>query len=102
MFRRRLTVALLFLAAAAVLEGFVAVWALSVAERHVQRGRVASDIQLGFVESFRCDPFKMGNGMGEQLRKIDEAFYYRFWRLHMERERVRLFDRSARAALHAA
>ena len=50
MFRRRLTVALLFLAAAAVLEGFVAVWALSVAERHVQRGRVASDIQLGFVE----------------------------------------------------
>jgi len=38
----------------------------------------------------------------EQLRKIDEAFYYRFWRLHMERERVRLFDRPARAVLNAA
>ena len=50
MFRRKLTIALLFLAAAAVLEGVVAVWALSVAERHVQRGRVASDIHLSFVE----------------------------------------------------
>ena len=50
MFRKKLTVALLFLAAVAVLEGMVAVWALSVAERHVQRGRVASDINLGFVE----------------------------------------------------
>jgi two-component system, OmpR family, sensor kinase len=38
------------LAAAAVAEGLLAVWALSVAERQVQRGRVASDIQLGFVE----------------------------------------------------
>lgn len=43
-------IALLFLAAAAVLEGVVAVWALSAAERHVQRGRVASDIHLSFVE----------------------------------------------------
>lgn len=50
MFRKRLTVALAMLAAAAVLEGAVAIWALGVAERHVQRGRVASDIQLGFVE----------------------------------------------------
>jgi hypothetical protein len=30
-----------------------------------------------------------------QLRKIDEAFYFRFWRQHMERERLRLFDRPA-------
>ena len=37
----------------------------------------------------------------QQLRKIDEAFYYRFWRLHMERERLRLFDRPA-VARHAA
>lgn len=50
MFRRRLTVALALLAAAAVAEGALAVWALGVAERQVQRGRVASDIQLGFVE----------------------------------------------------
>jgi two-component system, OmpR family, sensor kinase len=50
MFRKKLTVALLLLATAAVLEGLIAVWALGVAERHVQQGRVASDIQLGFVE----------------------------------------------------
>lgn len=50
MFRRRLTIALAVIAAAAVAEGLLAVWALSVAERQVQRGRVASDIQLGFVE----------------------------------------------------
>lgn len=50
MFRRRLTIALAVLAAAAVLEGLAALWAVSVADRHVQRGRVASDIQLGFVE----------------------------------------------------
>jgi signal transduction histidine kinase len=50
MFRRRLSVALLALAAAAVLEGLLAVWALSVAERHVRQGRVASDIHLGYVQ----------------------------------------------------
>ncbi|MBQ1764552.1 MAG: hypothetical protein IIZ92_16870, partial [Aquincola sp.] len=50
MFRRRLTIALALLAAAAVLEGVVALWALGVADRQVQRGRVHSDIQLGFVE----------------------------------------------------
>lgn len=35
-----------------------------------------------------------------QLRKFDEAFYYRYWRLHMECERRRLFDnpRMERAA----
>lgn len=50
MFRKRLTIALAVLAAAAVLEGLAALWAVSIADRHVQRGRVASDIQLGFVE----------------------------------------------------
>lgn len=50
MFRKRLTIALAVLAAAAVLEGLAALWAVSVADRHVQRGRVASDIQLGFME----------------------------------------------------
>lgn len=50
MYRRRLTIALSVLAAAVVLEGVVAVWAVGVAERQVQRGRVASDIRLGFVE----------------------------------------------------
>ena len=50
MFRKRLTIALALLAAAAVTEGLLAVWALNVAERQVLRGRVVSDIQLGFVE----------------------------------------------------
>jgi len=50
MLRRRLTFALAALAAAAVLEGLVALWALGVAEHKLQRGRVVSDIQLGFVE----------------------------------------------------
>ena len=50
MFRRRLSIALLLLAAAAVLEGMLAVWVLGVAERHVQRGRVASDLHVGYVE----------------------------------------------------
>lgn len=50
MFRRRLTIAFAVLALAAVVQGLVAVVALAAAERQVQRGRVASDIQLGFVE----------------------------------------------------
>ena len=50
MFRKRLAIALAVLAAAAVAEGLLAVWALSVAERQVQRGRVAGDIKLAFVE----------------------------------------------------
>lgn len=50
MFRRRLTLALSLLAVFAVLSELGAAAALAVAERHVQRGRVASDIQLAFVE----------------------------------------------------
>ena len=50
MFRRRLTLALSLLAAAVVLQGVAAVAALGVAQDKVQRGRVASDIQRGFVE----------------------------------------------------
>ena len=50
MFARRLTLALAALAGAAVLEGLAAVWALSVANEHVLRGRVASDIQLAFKD----------------------------------------------------
>ncbi len=50
MFRRRLTLSLTLLATAAVIEGLGAAAALSVAERQVQRGRVASDIHTGFVE----------------------------------------------------
>ena len=49
MFRTRLLIALAVLAAAAVTQGLLAVWALNTAERQVQRGRVASDIQLGFA-----------------------------------------------------
>ena len=50
MFRRRLTLALCLLAVFAVLSELGAAAALAVAERHLQRGRVASDIQLAFVE----------------------------------------------------
>ena len=50
MFRRRLSIALGLLAAAAVLEGLGAAAALRVAERQVERGRVASDIRTAFVE----------------------------------------------------
>ncbi len=50
MFRRRLTLSLGLLAAVAVLEGLGAAAALSVAERQVERGRVASDIRTAFVE----------------------------------------------------
>lgn len=52
MFRKRLTLALAGLAAAAVLQGMAAVWALGQANEHVLRGRVANDIQLRFVELF--------------------------------------------------
>ena len=50
MLRRRLTLALLALATVVVLQGLGAVWVLNQAEQQVQRGRLASDIQLGFVE----------------------------------------------------
>ena len=50
MHARRLTLALAALACAAVLEGMAAMWALSVANDHVLRGRAASDIQLAFKE----------------------------------------------------
>ncbi|MFP8833806.1 ATP-binding protein [Hydrogenophaga sp. XSHU_21] len=50
MFRRRLTASLGLLAAVAVLQGLAAATALRVAGQQVERGRVASDIQLGFVE----------------------------------------------------
>jgi len=50
MFRKRLTIALAVLAAAAVLECVVALWAVGVADRQVKRGRVASDIHVGFIQ----------------------------------------------------
>lgn len=50
MLRRRLTVALTLLAFSVALEGVGAVVALQAAERHLERGRMASDIQRGFVE----------------------------------------------------
>ncbi|MFY7857092.1 MAG: sensor histidine kinase [Rubrivivax sp.] len=50
MFRRRLSLVLTLLALAVVVEGLAAAAALRVASRQVERGRVASDIQLGFVE----------------------------------------------------
>ncbi len=50
MFRRRLTFALSLLATAVVLQGVGAAAALGLAQHKVLQGRVASDIQLGFVE----------------------------------------------------
>lgn len=50
MFRRRLSVVLVFLAAAVVLQAVAAVFAAREAERQVVRGRIASDILQRFVE----------------------------------------------------
>ena len=52
MFRRRLLIAFLTLAFAAVLQGGVAWWAIHVATDNVLRGRVASDLLTGFVELY--------------------------------------------------
>ncbi len=35
----------------------------------------------------------------DRMRRLDENFYYRYWRLHMERERNRLMTRPQRRAL---
>lgn len=50
MFATRLTIALAGLGLAAALQGAAAVWSLGLADHQVQRGRVASDIHVGFVE----------------------------------------------------
>lgn len=50
MLRRRLTLALALLAAAAVLGCIVALWAVGMADHQVRRGRVASDIHDGFIQ----------------------------------------------------
>ena len=50
MLSTRLTYALSLLALIAILEGLAALWALNVAGRHLERGRVAGDIQRGFIE----------------------------------------------------
>lgn len=52
MFRKRLSFALAGLAAATVLQGMAAIWALGQASDQVLRGRVAGDIQLHFVDLF--------------------------------------------------
>ena len=50
MFRRRLQIALATLAAAALLQGAVAWWAIDVMSVNVLRGRVASDVLTGFLD----------------------------------------------------
>ncbi len=50
MFRRRLSLVLIFLAATIALQGMGAVLALREVERQVLRGRIASDIHMGFVQ----------------------------------------------------
>ncbi|MCU0924485.1 MAG: HAMP domain-containing histidine kinase [Hydrogenophaga sp.] len=50
MFRRRLSLVLVLLAAAVVLQAVAAVFAAREAERQVVRGRIASDIHQRFVE----------------------------------------------------
>jgi two-component system OmpR family sensor kinase len=50
MLSRRLSLALIALATTVVLQGLGAVWVLNQAHRQVERGRLASDIQLGFVD----------------------------------------------------
>jgi two-component system OmpR family sensor kinase len=50
MFRRRLSLVLILLAATIVVQAVAAVFALREAERQVVRGRIASDIHQGFVQ----------------------------------------------------
>lgn len=50
MFRKRLTLALVALAVVSLLQGGVAWWAIGVAAQKVERGRVASDILVAFVD----------------------------------------------------
>ena len=52
MFRKRLFIAFVTLAFAAMLQGGVAWWAIHVATDNVLRGRVASDLLTGFVELY--------------------------------------------------
>jgi two-component system OmpR family sensor kinase len=49
-FRRRVSLAIGALAVIAVLQGAFALWAVSLAEHHILRGRVAADIKQGFTE----------------------------------------------------
>lgn len=50
MFRQRLLIAFVLLAGAAVLQGILAWWTVSVANDNIQRGRLTSDILLNFVD----------------------------------------------------
>lgn len=49
-FRRRVSLAIGALAVIAVLQGAFALWAVSLAEHHILRGRMAADIKQGFIE----------------------------------------------------
>ncbi len=50
MFRQRLLIAFVTLASAAIIQGVLAWWTISVANENIQRGRLTSDILLNFVE----------------------------------------------------
>lgn len=64
-FRRRVTLALVALAAISVIEGAFALWAVGLAERHVLRGRVAADIKQGFTE-IRSDKQQLRNWLAQR------------------------------------
>ncbi len=49
-FRKRITLALAALAVIAAVQGFFAIWAVGVSERHLLRGRVAADIKQSFTD----------------------------------------------------
>lgn len=97
MFARRLTLALAALAGAAVLEGVAAMWALSVANEHVLRGRVASDIELAFKE-LTVSKLRLRSWFTQAQLEPDTpnepALRYQD---DMQRTLVRLRDLSARA-----
>lgn len=50
MFRRRLLIAFVTLAGAAIIQGVLAWWTISVTNENIQRGRFTNDILLRFVE----------------------------------------------------
>lgn len=64
-FRKRVTLALVALAAISVIEGAFALWAVGLAERHVLRGRVAADIKQGFTE-LRSDKQQLRNWLARR------------------------------------
>jgi two-component system, OmpR family, sensor kinase len=98
MFRRRLTVALAALATVAVLQGALALWAVGVAELQVLRGRVVSDIQLGFTD-LAADKYRLRQAGDDAAARdaLHTAMQHTLQRLQSLAARSSEIDSSERA-----